>query len=87
LNPSIVQGRQNSLGNITLSAPAPPGGLIVDLQADKFFAVQIPPFVTVASGQTSALFTVGTVAVSSTQTVTITATAGGVSKTATLLVQ
>ena len=87
LNPMIVQGGKSSTGSITLSAPAPAGGLVVDLSTDNPFIAQIPPFVMVAAGQTKAAFTITTPTVSSTQTASITATSGGKSQSATLTVQ
>jgi hypothetical protein len=51
------------------------------------FTAQAPPYVVVVQGQTSASFTITTGHVSSMQTVTITATLSGVSKTAILTVQ
>jgi hypothetical protein len=82
-----VRGGTSSTGTVTLSAAAPSGGVVVDLQADNPFTAQVPAVVTVPSGQTSATFNINTVSVSSTQPVTITASLGGVSKAATLTVQ
>ena len=87
LNPMIVQGGKSSTGNITLTAPAPAGGMVVDLSTDNPFIAQIPPFVMVVAGQTKAAFTITTPTVSSTQTASITATSGGKSQSATLTVQ
>ena len=50
-------------------------------------AAQVPAFVTVPQGATAASFTISTTHVTSTETVTITATAGGVTETAVLTVQ
>jgi uncharacterized protein (TIGR03437 family) len=87
MSPAIVQGGITSGATITLSAPAPAGGLVVDLQSDNAFAAQVPAFATVPATATSVTVPVKTTKVTSTQTVTITATAGGVSKNATLTVQ
>jgi uncharacterized protein (TIGR03437 family) len=87
LSPNIVKGGSSSKGTVTLSAPAPSGGLPVDLQTDNPFTAQVPAVLIIPSGQNSATFTIGTVSVSTTQTVTITASVGGVSKTAPLTVQ
>jgi len=72
---------------ITISSPAPSNGLPIDLTADNPLALRLPPFVTIPSGQTSVSFQISTVAVSAPQAVTITASLGGVSKSATLTVQ
>jgi uncharacterized protein (TIGR03437 family) len=87
MSPAIVQGGIASGATITLSASAPAGGFVVDLQSDNAFAAQVPAFTTVPSRATSVIVPVKTTKVTSTQTVTITATAGGVSKSATLTVQ
>jgi hypothetical protein len=87
LNPMTVQGGNISTGTITISAPAPSAGLVVNLSDDNPFVAQIPSFVVVASGQTVATFTIATPTLASSQTATITASAGGVSQSATLTVQ
>src|SRR5580693_4903670 len=87
LNPGAVQGGKSATGNIRLSAAAPTGGLVVQLSADNPFVAQIPSFVTVASGQTTATFTITTSPVTSTQSATITASFAGVSQSGTLTVQ
>jgi len=87
LNPLTVQGGNTSIGTVTISAPAPSAGLVVDLSTDNPFVSQIPTFVVVPAGQTVAAFTIATPTLSASQTATITATAGGVSQSATLTVQ
>ena len=87
LNPLTVQGGNTSIGTVTISAPAPTAGLVVDLTTDNPFVSQIPSYVVVTSGQTVATFTIATPTLSSSQTATITTTAGGVSQSATLTVQ
>ncbi len=87
LDPKFVQGGKSSAGAITLSSPAPIGGLVVDLSTDNPFVAQIPAFVLIASGQSKASFVIATPVVTATQTATITASAGGESQSATLTVQ
>ena len=87
LSPNVVHGGTSTKSTVTISSPAPSGGALVDLLSDNPFAAQVPAFVTIPSGQTSTTFTITTSAVSSTQTATISATVGGVSKSATLTVQ
>ena len=86
LSPDHVTGGANSTGTVTLGAAAPAGGIGVNILSTSAFAT-VPAFVTVGQGQTSAIFTITTSKVSTPQTVTITGSAGGVSKTATLTVQ
>jgi hypothetical protein len=57
------------------------------LQTSDANAAQVTSQLNVPSGQTAANFTVQTFAVSSSQTVTITASAGGVTRQVTLVLQ
>ena len=61
---------------LTLSAPAPSGGLTVSLSDNSAF-VSVPASVTVPSGSATASFTASAASVSSTQTATITGSLGG----------
>jgi hypothetical protein len=64
------------------------GGVAVVLRSSSPATAQVQPsVVTVQPGAVTASFTIQTTHVTSTQTVTITATAGGVAKTAVLIVQ
>jgi uncharacterized protein (TIGR03437 family) len=87
INPQLISGGNSALATVTLSAPAPAGGLIVDLQSDNAFVAQVPTFTMVPAGSSGVSVPVTTTKVSSLQMVTITATAGGVSKSAPLTVQ
>ncbi|MCL6535801.1 MAG: S8 family peptidase [Armatimonadetes bacterium] len=86
LNPTSVVGGNSSTGTVTLTAPAPSGGFVVNLSSSNTNIATVPSTVTVPAGATSANFTVSTRAVSSATSVTITASAGSVSRTATLTV-
>ena len=85
LSPTSVSGGSLSTGTVTLSTPAPMGGVAVDLSSNFSF-VTVPGSVIVTGGSTQASFTVSTSPVSSTSPATITATVGGSSATATLTV-
>lgn len=87
ISPDHVTGGTNATGTVTLGAPAPAGGTGITLLSSVVFAALPPQFVTIPQGQTSVSFTIVTNHVSSPQTVTITASAGGVTKTAPLTVQ
>jgi hypothetical protein len=76
LNPTTVVGGNSFTGTVTLTGPAPTGGVIVTL-SDNSSSAQTPATVTVAAGATSATFTVPTTAVSTTTTVTESATYNG----------
>jgi hypothetical protein len=83
---SFVGGCQTSTGKVTLTAKAPTGGLVVPLSSTHPVAV-VPASVTVAAGATSATFPVTAPAVTAVQTGTVTASYGGVSKSASLSVR
>jgi uncharacterized protein (TIGR03437 family) len=87
ISPAVVSGGVGATGMVTLTAPAPAGGLVVTLKTNAPFYTQIPLVVTVPAGLTGASLQISTTAVPSAQTVTITATYGGVSKAATLKIQ
>jgi uncharacterized protein (TIGR03437 family) len=87
VSPTQVTGATNATGTVTLSGPAPLGGQVVLLKTSNPLVASLPSTVTVAQGSSSATFMVMTSVVGSTQTVTITATAGGISQTATLTVE
>jgi hypothetical protein len=72
-------------GTVTLTAPAPPGGFVVNLAVDSPGTVTLPSAVTVPAGKESELFTVTIEGPASAhKEITITATAGATSKTVTL---
>lgn len=80
LSPSIVYGGMSSTGTVTLNAPAPPGGMTINL-SDNSGNATTPASVTVPEGETSATFEVTTVPIlGAQQTVVVTATADGVSR-------
>lgn len=83
--PTYIAGGQSATGRVTLIAKAPAGGKIVTLSDNSGF-VTTPASVAVSANATLAQFNMTSTPVTATQTVTITATTGAVSKTATLLV-
>ena len=84
--PSYVRGGQLSAGTLTLSGPAPPGGVTVALSSDHPGVAHPPPFVLVPGGRNSVGFAVNTFPVKSNITATITATAGSSKVSGTLTV-
>ncbi len=84
---SVVGGKANSTGTVTLSSAAPSGGAKVTLSSSNTSAATVPASVTVAAGATSATFTATSKAVKTNATVTITATYGSGKQTASLTVQ
>ena len=87
LSSSAVKGGTSVTGTVTLSAAAGSTGVTVTLQTSSRLTAQVPGSVIVPNGQTKAQFTITTGAVAAAQNVTISATAGGITKTAALIVQ
>jgi hypothetical protein len=85
LQPGVVGGNSAS-GSVTLSAPAPSAGLVVKLGSSNTQVAKVPASVTVPAGASSVGFAVTTASVKRARTVTITASAGTVTKSASLLV-
>jgi hypothetical protein len=87
LSPATFPGGcKSSTGRVTLSGPAPVGGTVVSLASTNPVAV-LPTTMTVPAGKTSATFPITAPAVASPQVGTVTATAGGQSRSATLKVR
>jgi hypothetical protein len=86
VSPASVTGGTSSLGTVTLTSAAPAGGFTATLSSDNTAAATVPASVTVAQGATSATFAIATSSVTASTPVTITASAGGVVRTATLTV-
>ncbi|GIV04439.1 MAG: hypothetical protein KatS3mg016_0014 [Fimbriimonadales bacterium] len=85
ISPTSVWGGSSATGTVQLSAPAPAGGVTVQLRSSSSRAI-VPSTVTVPAGATSASFTIRTTSAFSITTVTITATYNGVSRSARLTV-
>jgi hypothetical protein len=83
LNPSSVKGGLQSQGTVTLSGPAPNGGVIVILASNKKAGV-VPASVVVPAGASSASFAINTKATLVKKIVTISASYAAVIKTAKL---
>jgi hypothetical protein len=85
MNPTTVLGGTSSTGTVTLSGPAPSGGILVTL-SDTSTSATTPASVTVSAGSATATFTVTTTGVASQTAVTISATYSGTTKQATLTI-
>lgn len=66
-------GTTNPTGTVTLSAPAPAGGVLVNLSSSNSVAASVPASVTVTVGLTTANFAITTQPVAESSTVTISA--------------
>ncbi len=85
VNPTSVVGGNPSTGTVTLTGPAPTGGISVALQSNNT-AVTVPTSVTVLANTSSITFQATTSAVTTSTPVTITASYATVNQTATLTV-
>ena len=75
LSPSSVVGGSGSAGTVTLTGPAPTGGVVVTLSSSNTGVAQLAASsVTVAAGSTSAAFSITTGTVTSATQVTISGT-------------
>jgi len=86
VNPGAVQGGQPATGTVSLTGPAPAGGVTVTLSSSNTAVATVPASVTVAAGATGATFTIATSSVTASTSVTITASSAGVTRTAALTV-
>ena len=86
LNPSTVRAGSNFSGTVTLGAAAPSKGAVVSLSSSNTALATVPASVTVQAGSRSATFSGRTQRSSSTSSVAISGTLGGITKTATLTV-
>jgi len=86
LNPAEVGGGASSTGTIALSAAAPAGGATISLVSSHPSIATVPQSLTVPAGSLSATVSVATAAVAASSPVTITASYGGITKSATLTV-
>jgi hypothetical protein len=84
LNPKSVRGGLTSMGTITLTAPAPAGDMTINVSSSNPTKASVPATVRVLAGNTSVNFTINTASVNKRTVVTITASAGGITKFATL---
>jgi trimeric autotransporter adhesin len=76
LNPSSVRGGSPSTGTVTLNGPAPAAGTVVTLSSGNTSIATVPSSTVVAAGSTTATFTISTLPVTRTRTVTISGTRG-----------
>jgi len=86
VSPTNVLGGVVSQGTVTLSGPAPAGGVSVSLSSDTPSVASVPGSVLVPAGSASAAFTITTYPVSGSTPVIITAVYGDATLTATLTI-
>ncbi len=86
LNPDAVKGGSPSTATVTLSGPAPSGGVTCSIKCSNASA-SVPATITVPAGSDNTTFTVATQKASQAVTANITATSNGTSSSATLAIQ
>jgi hypothetical protein len=68
-----VQSQQSAVGTVTLTTPAPAGGIVVNVSTADHDVAQPPPTVTVPAGSNTANFTINTSTVAASEDVQISA--------------
>jgi hypothetical protein len=86
VTPNPIIGGDAATGTVTLECAAAPGNITVTL-SDTLAATTLPASVVVPAGATSKTFQITTAAVSANQVGTLTASAGGVSKSVSVTVR
>jgi hypothetical protein len=86
VQPASLKGGKKAWGTVTLDGPAPTGGARIALTSN-LGAVRVPSSVTVPANSTSARFRVTTKKVKARKQATLSATYGGVTKTAVVTVR
>jgi hypothetical protein len=86
LSPTTVAGGTTSTATVTLTSAAPSGGASVALASSNTAAASVPAQVTVPDGATRVTFGVTSKTVTATNSVTISASYGGVTRTAVLTI-
>jgi len=84
-NPSTVTGGNSATGTVTLTAPAPAGGISVALSSAPS-AISVPASVVIPATQSSASFSISTTPVGTTTAGSISASYNGVEKSTTVTV-
>jgi hypothetical protein len=84
LKPSLVRSGSSTLGQVTLSGPAPDGGAVIALASGNPDVATVPASITVPAGATSATFPVGTQPSGTSASLPLTASFGSVTRTVTL---
>ncbi|MCW3100859.1 MAG: uncharacterized protein JWL77_6477 [Chthonomonadaceae bacterium] len=87
LSPTSVKGGLTSTGTVTISDPAPIGGLVITLSSYNNAVAAVPTSVTIAAGAKTATFTINTSAVATDTSVILSSTLNGFIQNAQLTVQ
>jgi hypothetical protein len=86
MTPARLTGGNSSVGTVSLSGPAPSGGLAISLSSSDSSVAAVSSSMTVPAGATSATFTATTAAVATSSSVSIFATNSGVTQSALIVI-
>lgn len=86
VNPSTVAGGQSATGSVTLSGPAPAGGVVVTLASTKPASARVPTSVIIGAGLIAGSFAITTSVVAASTAVDLRASYNGSTEVATLTV-
>lgn len=84
VSPTSVPGGSSATGTATLTTSAPAGGVLIDLSSSNTSVATVPASIAIPEGATSGSFTVATLSVAATTSVSIGGTYAGTTRTATL---
>lgn len=84
LSSSSVNIGTNPIGTVTLSAPAPTGGQTITLASSNTGVATVPGTLFIPGGSTTGTFTITTVVITTSNSTTISASFGGITKPANL---
>ena len=85
ISPSSLLGGSSAMGTLSISSPAPVGGLAIKVVSNSLSAT-VPATAIIPSGKTTGTFAIHVLAVGKVTTVTITSTLNGVSKSSVLTI-
>ena len=85
-NPAVVKGGASTTATVTLTGPAPAGGISINVLIDLPFMTDIPWSITIPAGSSSTSLNVQTITFFFSLDVNVTASYGGINKSATLTI-
>jgi hypothetical protein len=86
VNPTSITGAGTVIGTLTISSPAPAAGASISVKSNTSYAA-VPATVTIAAGLTTTTFKVTITKPAVTTTATLSASYGGATKTATIVIK
>jgi hypothetical protein len=80
VSPTSVKGGGASVGTVTLSSPAGPSGVVINLTSANSAVASVPASITIKAGASSGTFTISTSSVAANTSVNISATMAGTTR-------